>query len=258
MFRFCDKDERAWPPALERQQGLLSTTGQQAVCNASAAVIGCGGLGGMAAELLVRAGVGRLVLVDPDRFEPSNLNRQIGATAPSLGRAKATALGERLAAINPELCLEADQRPFTPSWRPPFGLDLVLDCLDDPAAKKALGRWCLQRGLPLVHGAVHGFAGQVAVQAARPVLDRLYPPRGDGASRRRPHAPVPAIGSTVAVVAGLMVGEAVLLLTGHPSPLTDAVLFLDLRHQEWIRQACAGPNPECAGQPPPATRPRPG
>lgn len=98
-------DHAIFGPAWQRQRGLLSPREQEALAGARVSVLGQGGVGGVAAELLVRAGVGRVSICDGDRFEASNLNRQVGATRDSLGRDKAEVMAERLRAINPELDL---------------------------------------------------------------------------------------------------------------------------------------------------------
>ena len=72
-------------------------------------LVGLGGVGGMAAEMLVRGGIGRMTIVDADIIQPSNINRQIVATQSHLGEAKAFVLAERLRDINPELELEVIQ-----------------------------------------------------------------------------------------------------------------------------------------------------
>lgn len=98
-------DDAIFGPPLERQRGLLSPQEQAAVARARVSVLGQGGVGGVAAELLARAGVGGLTICDGDRFEASNLNRQVGAASSTLGRAKAEVMAERLADINPALKL---------------------------------------------------------------------------------------------------------------------------------------------------------
>jgi molybdopterin/thiamine biosynthesis adenylyltransferase len=94
------------PPALQRNLGWLTPAEQRRLAAGRAAVLGLGGVGGVAAELLARAGVGRLALCDAECFEPSDLNRQLGATAHTLGAPKAEAMAQRLAAVSPSLELE--------------------------------------------------------------------------------------------------------------------------------------------------------
>lgn len=97
------QDHDPFGPALARQAGLLSVEEQDKLAGARVAVLGLGGVGGVAAELLARAGVGSLAVCDGDVFEASNLNRQVGALHSSLGCAKAEVTAERLLDINPGL-----------------------------------------------------------------------------------------------------------------------------------------------------------
>lgn len=96
-----------------RNLGFVSVAEQRRLREGSVFVCGVGGMGGVAAQVLVRAGVGRLVIADIDTFETSNLNRQVHADAASLGRAKAEVTGERLRAINPTLQLEVHGKEWT-------------------------------------------------------------------------------------------------------------------------------------------------
>ena len=94
------KDER-W----QRNLGYLSPAGQELLGSSRVAVLGLGGVGGVAAELLARAGVGGLNICDVEAFEASNLNRQVGALGSTLGRSKTKVMAERLLDINPSLAL---------------------------------------------------------------------------------------------------------------------------------------------------------
>ena len=83
-------------PALTQQE-------QRQLWESHVCVVGCGGLGGYIIEYLARVGVGRLTVVDGDRFEPSNLNRQLLCTQPLLGSLKAEAAAARIRSIHPEI-----------------------------------------------------------------------------------------------------------------------------------------------------------
>ncbi|WP_124553538.1 tRNA threonylcarbamoyladenosine dehydratase [Methylophilus methylotrophus] len=116
-------------------------------------VIGIGGVGSWAVEALARNAVGKLTLVDLDNVAESNVNRQIHALEGNLGKAKVTAMRERIAAINPQ-CEVIEVEDFvTPDNLPRVlaGLpDIVVDCMDDTKAKIALAAYCKQHKLPLV------------------------------------------------------------------------------------------------------------
>lgn len=141
-----------FPDWLARQAGYLSGEEQTRVCAAKAAVLGCGGVGGVAAELLARAGVGRLALCDGGRFDAPDLNRQVGALGPSLGAEKAAVTAERLAGVNPALELTL-HRPVGPEGPAPGMLEgcaAAVLAVDDPGAALAAVRGASAAGVPLV------------------------------------------------------------------------------------------------------------
>lgn len=139
-----------------RFSGVRRLYGEQGLAGLQQAhvlVIGIGGVGSWAVEALARNAVGKLTLVDLDNIAESNMNRQIHALDETLGKAKVTAMRERIAAINP-LCEVAEIEDFvTPenlasilAGQP----DVVVDCMDDTKAKIALAAYCKQQKLPLI------------------------------------------------------------------------------------------------------------
>jgi tRNA A37 threonylcarbamoyladenosine dehydratase len=137
-------------PRPERRFGginrLYGETALNRLSSAHAIVIGIGGVGSWAAEALARSGVGRLTLVDLDHVAESNFNRQLHALAPSLGQAKVEAMAERIALINPACVVHCVDDFLTPdNVAEVIGTDphtLVLDAIDQVAAKVALLAWC--------------------------------------------------------------------------------------------------------------------
>ena len=117
-------------------------------------IAGLGGVGGIAAELICRAGVGRMTIADGDLIEDSNRNRQLVALSGTAGKAKAEVLGERLLDINPELSLTVlneylrDDRLFEALGAEPY--DCVLDAIDTLSPKFYLTLYCVEHGIPLV------------------------------------------------------------------------------------------------------------
>ena len=109
-------------------------------------VIGIGGVGSWAAEALARSGIGRLTLIDLDHVAESNFNRQLHALEPSLGQAKVEAMAQRIALINPACDVRCVDDFLTPeNVGELIGTDpqtLVLDAMDQVAAKVALLAWC--------------------------------------------------------------------------------------------------------------------
>lgn len=120
-------------------------------------VVGIGGVGSWAAEVLARNAVGRITLVDLDNIAESNFNRQLHAVEGNIGKPKVTAMRERITAINP-LCQVREIEDFITPENVPQLLDLsgddtvgcVLDCIDDAKAKAALAAFCVQARIPLI------------------------------------------------------------------------------------------------------------
>ena len=139
--------------AFAREELLLGQEALKRLQKARVAVFGLGGVGGHAAEVLVRCGVGAVDLIDGDVYSPSNLNRQLFATTATLGMPKVQAAGERLRAINP--AAEIDEHPFfyTPhtAGRLDFArFDYILDCIDMVTGKLAIIQRAVEEGVPMV------------------------------------------------------------------------------------------------------------
>jgi len=138
----------------ERTVMLLGQQGQNRLTAARVAVVGLGGVGAMAAEMLARAGVGSLVLVDADEVSVSNINRQMPALHSTVGLPKCDVVSSRLLDINPSLKVQCIKEFLTEENIPvllgPLQLDCVVDCIDTLSPKIALVQFCLGRGVHLV------------------------------------------------------------------------------------------------------------
>lgn len=138
----------------ERTLMLLGEAAVERLAGARVAVVGLGGVGAMAAEMVVRAGVGRVVLVDVDTISVSNINRQLPALHSTIGRSKCDVVRERLVDINPVLevvCIgEYLNEESIPSLLGPLQLDGVIDAIDTLSPKIALIQYCLSKGIYLV------------------------------------------------------------------------------------------------------------
>lgn len=138
----------------ERTAMLIGEEGLKRLSESCVAVIGVGGVGGYAAEMVVRAGVGRLIIMDSDDVSVSNKNRQLLALDSTVGRPKCDVLKERLLDINPQLditvikeYLEADA---VESVLGGCQVDFLVDAIDTLSPKMALIKYCMDRHIPLV------------------------------------------------------------------------------------------------------------
>lgn len=136
-----------------RTEMLLGQEGMARLAKSRVAVFGIGGVGGHAAEALVRSGVGALTLVDFDRVSPSNINRQIIATHSTLGMYKVDAMRERALDINPQAEIEAKRCFFLPENEEGFQFrrfDYVVDAVDNVTAKLLIIRRAREAGVPVI------------------------------------------------------------------------------------------------------------
>ena len=133
---------------------LVGADGLDTLRSARVVVVGVGGVGAAAAEMVVRAGVGHIVLIDSDTVSESNINRQILAFRSTVGRPKCEVLGERLLDINPSLDLRIIARYVhednVAELIRPDETDFVIDAIDTLSPKIALICHCLNAGIPMV------------------------------------------------------------------------------------------------------------
>jgi len=143
-----------------RMELLVGKTGMERLASASVAVFGLGGVGSYAAEALVRAGVGRLTLIDFDDICLTNVNRQLHALDGTVGRSKVQVMAERCRAINPAAQIEPIKEFYRAECSDELlgrGFAFVLDCIDHITAKLHLIQSCKERNLPIISsmGAAH-------------------------------------------------------------------------------------------------------
>ena len=143
----------------------IDVAGQQKINDAHVVVIGVGGLGSPVSMYLAAAGVGALSLVDDDRVEMSNLQRQIVHTSERLGDAKVDSAATHLAELNPaleirKLPIRVDETSLLPVID---GADVVVDCSDNFSTREAVNEGTRQARIPLVSGAAIRFEGQISV-----------------------------------------------------------------------------------------------
>ncbi|MGY6630867.1 MAG: molybdopterin-synthase adenylyltransferase MoeB [Wenzhouxiangella sp.] len=226
----------------------VGLAGQERLRQAHVAVIGAGGLGSPVALYLAAAGVGRLTLIDGDRVERSNLQRQILHADHLVGHLKVESASARLHALNPtiELTPHAVRLDETNVGTLLAPVDLVIDGSDNFPTRYLVNRYCADHGLPMVYGAVMEFSGQVAV----------FDPASGGACYRClfPESPAPedapncseagVLGVMPGIVGCLQANEALKLLLGLGESLKDRLLLIDGLGGRF-REIRLRPDPSC-------------
>lgn len=158
---------------LERNIHTYTIREQLALHNAKAVVLGCGGGGCTMAEVLCRMGVGEITLVDFDRFEDSNKNRQLGATEKSLGKYKVIEMRRRLIEINPrcKVIPRAEAISKDNYKELLLGKDIILDAVDKRVNKEMVGDFVKELGLTYTTGGLGGYNFWCATLVNKSVRD---------------------------------------------------------------------------------------
>jgi sulfur-carrier protein adenylyltransferase/sulfurtransferase len=207
----------------------IGAAGQERLKAARVLIVGAGGLGSPAALYLAAAGCGTLGLLDCDRVDLSNLQRQVLFDAAAVARPKAEAGRERLAGLNAEIRIIAHALELkAANVREIFGqYQLVLDGTDRLSARYLINDACVILGLPLVSAAIHRFEGQLMTYVPQhgPCYRCVFPQATDGMVANCAEAGV--LGVLPGVLGVLQATEAIKLITGIGEPLTGRLLTYD-------------------------------
>lgn len=217
------------PERYARNQRSFSMKDQAALLKAHVTVLGLGGLGGAATEILARIGIGRLTLVDGDCFEDSNLNRQFLSTGDAIGKQKAVAAQERVAAINASV--EVTVHPLFLDRENGLeflaGADLAVDCLDNLPARFWLEAACKSNGCPFVSAAVAGTTGHVTTIFPADQGLRLIYGDPNQVPRKGAEASLGTLPYAVASLAALECAEVVKIVLKRKNVLRNKLLIAD-------------------------------
>jgi len=230
---------------------LLSELGvdaQQRFGESHALIVGIGGLGNPVAQFLAAAGVGTLTLIDADRVDLTNLQRQILFDTDAVGRPKVEAAAARIAAVNPEVRVVqlADRVGLTELAPLAAAADVVADCTDNFATRHAVNRACVAAKKPLVSGAAIRFDGQIAVFDARDPANPCYHclfGEGDEFEETR-CATMGVFAPLVGIVGATQAAEALKLLAPAGRSLAGRLLLVDALTMEW-RELSVAKDPAC-------------
>lgn len=226
----------------------LGPGGQARIRAASVALVGCGALGTVEAEILVRAGVGRLRIVDRDFVEWSNLQRQFlfEESDAAEGLPKAIAAARRLARVNSEVALEPVVADLTPANIDDLleGVELILDGSDNFEVRFLVNDYAVSTGIPWVYAAAVGSYGlKLAIVPGRTACLRcVYPEPPQGSQPTCETEGV--LGSVTAAIAALAAGDALKLLAG-PESIGTRLTTIDTWSGEIRQTAPPARDPDC-------------
>lgn len=195
-------------------------------------VVGCGGLGGYIIEMLARLGIGYITAVDYDKFEESNLNRQILSKESLLGNSKSKAAKDRVKEINSDVLVNIiDEKLSDINCLDIIkDHDIVVDALDSIKTRFILQEKCEELNIPLVHGAIGGWFGQVStIFPGDNILDIVYKNNQDKGIENTLGNPsfIPAN------IASVQVSEVIKVLLNKGSILRNKLLIVDLLNNDY-------------------------
>jgi molybdopterin/thiamine biosynthesis adenylyltransferase len=220
------------PSELERyeRQMLISglgVEGQKKLKAARVAVVGIGGLGCSASVYLAAVGVGKIILIDKEKFELNNLNRQILGWQRDIGKFKAEVAKEKLKALNSDIKVEAVVAEITKNNAHSVikDVDVVVDGQDNWKTRFIINKYCVTHNIPFIHAGVSALHGQMTTIVPRegPCLRCIFPKDPPEVKK------IPVLAATPALFASLQIMETVKLITGMGKPLVGRMLFANGR-----------------------------
>jgi molybdopterin/thiamine biosynthesis adenylyltransferase len=209
-----------------RQMDLIGEDCQKQLSESAILIAGLGGLGGLAAELSVRAGIGKLYIIDDGFIDEPDLNRQILYTAADLGKRKIDMGLEKLKNIGLPTEIIPIYGRIDKSFKLPDDIDGIIDCLDNFRARYIIDELANKKNIFFVHGAINGWFGQISsiVSGKTKRLKEIFPNMKDS------NAIIPVMGFTPSVMASIQISEAVKLICGIKNNLMNKILFIDLKN----------------------------
>lgn len=210
----------------------LTLEEQQKLAYSTVVIVGCGGIGGYLAEEFARLGIGHLILIDGDRIEESNLNRQLFAIEENIGILKVDAARDRLLKVNSSIKVDTYAQWFTKETGPSLlrDADLVCDALDNGQTRTELERVCHGLNIPLVLAGIGGWYGILGVSFPGTFITPKLFGKNKGIEEQQGN-----LAFTPAVIASLAVAEAVKILIGRSVTLRNSFLYIDLLNMNFYK-----------------------
>ncbi len=205
---------------MERYSRQLKILNQNTLEQSSVLIAGAGGLGGFSALYLALAGIGKIILVDDDIVEESNLNRQVLYQEEDIGKKKVFVAAERLREKNPNVEIIPVEKSIDTHFDIGQRIDIVVDGLDNIESRFVMEEFAIQKGIPYVFGAVEGFMGMVTfIDSSTKKLEDFI--------RRIPQKTPQVLGATAGMIAAIQSMEAIKYLTGRGDLLRNRLLIYD-------------------------------
>jgi len=211
----------------------IDVRGQEKLLASRVLIVGLGGLGSPVAMYLAASGVGNLVLVDHDRVDLTNLQRQIVHATERVGQDKTASAAHGLAALNPGVRVTTiNQKLEGASLEEQVRqVDAVVDTTDNFASRFAINAACMRAGKPLVSGAVVRFEGQVAVfPPGGPCYRCLY---AEGGGPDEACATLGVLAPAAGIIGSIQAVETLKVLLGIGQTLAGRLLLFDALNMEW-------------------------
>lgn len=220
------------PERYTRNLRTFSFQDQSRLLKSSVTIVGLGGLGGTVTEWLSRAGIGHLNLIDGDRFEDHNLNRQLMCSQDLIGSTKAGVAAERVCRINSSITVAARTEILDSqnAVRLIDGSDVAVDCLDNIESRFVLQTAAKQAGIPMVSAAVAGLSGQVTtIFPEDKGLELIYGPLSSLKSSKGAEQVLGCLPQAVGLIAAAESGEAIKVLLGqYDDLLRNRMLWVEM------------------------------
>ncbi|WP_067517424.1 HesA/MoeB/ThiF family protein [Endozoicomonas ascidiicola] len=225
----------------------MDIAGQEKLLASRVLILGVGGLGCPAAQYLATAGVGHIVLVDPDTVDATNLQRQLLYSTEDCGTPKVIAAQRRLSAINNDVefdsihgCLSERELDEQVSKA-----NVVLDCTDNFSSRFAINAACVKHKTPLVSGAAIGFSGQLTVydrrQSNSPCYRCLY---DEQSNENLTCSQSGVLGPVVGTIGVMQALEAIKIIAGIGKTLNGRLMIFDAMTMDWQTMGLEA-DPDC-------------
>jgi molybdopterin/thiamine biosynthesis adenylyltransferase len=219
----------------------IGTHGQEKLKRAKIFIAGAGGLGSPIAIYLAAAGIGLIKIVDSDRVELSNLNRQVLHWEEDIGKKKIESAKDKLIRLNPNIKVEISYDSINQNnvMQMLDGFDVIVDAMDNLATRYILNKAAIEKNIPFFHGAVNGFEGEIMdiIPGKTACLRCMY--HGEAPSKK-----FPVVGATTAVIGSIQAIEVIKYIAGIGALLLNRLLIfdgLDMKFKEFKVKK----NPEC-------------